>query len=99
VDRVETIAIDNDRQIAVRRLVEGDSDRTVVFCHPSPGSGLLDPDPEQTWSRGITLLAIDRAGYGASDRAAGEEMTVGGSANDLAHVLERVVDQPVSVVG
>jgi len=26
-------------------------------------------------------------------------MTVGGSANDLAHVLERVVDQPVSVVG
>jgi pimeloyl-ACP methyl ester carboxylesterase len=40
---------------------------TIVLCHPAPGSGAFDPGPATTWSRDVTLLAIDRPGYGRSD--------------------------------
>ena len=35
-------------------LAEGTTGRTVLLCHPDP----IDPDPEATWDRGVTLLWV-----------------------------------------
>jgi pimeloyl-ACP methyl ester carboxylesterase len=87
----------------VRRLAEGGTGRIVLFCHPAPGAGTFDPDPEQTSLRGITLLAVDRPGYGESDPVeAGEWATVRLAASDLAEVLDRldaVAAGPIGVAG
>jgi pimeloyl-ACP methyl ester carboxylesterase len=64
---VEMLPRGNGRRVAVHRLADGDTGRTVVPCHPVPGSAIFDPDPEQTYARGVTLLAVDRPGYGLSD--------------------------------
>lgn len=75
--------------MAVRRLAEGCSGRTVVLCHPAPGAGTFDPNPEQTALRDITLLGVDRPGYGDSDRLDPDEWaTVDRAAGDLAEVLD-----------
>jgi pimeloyl-ACP methyl ester carboxylesterase len=76
------------RRLGVHVLAEGASGRTVVLCHPAPGSGAFDPDPEQTRARGVTLVAVDRPGYGGSDPV-GEESwaTVAGAAADIVDVL------------
>lgn len=58
----------------VRVLVEGTVDRSVVLF----GSG-TDPDPELTWSRGVTLLAGD----GSGTPPAGPVAVVGWSAAGL----------------
>ena len=71
-----------------------------MLCHPAPGAGTFDPDPDQTWARGVTLLAVDRPGYGQSDPVpAGVWPTVGAAADDLAAVLDRVARAPVGVAG
>ncbi|MDN5934247.1 MAG: alpha/beta hydrolase, partial [Pseudonocardia sp.] len=41
----------------------------VLLCHPAPGSGAFDPDPEVT--AGVRLIAPDRPGYGGSDPVPG----------------------------
>ncbi len=97
---VELVERDGGRRVAVHRLAEGDTGRTVVLCHAAPGSGAFDPDPEQTWARGVTLLAVDRPGYGQSDPIPdGEWASVGGAADDLAAVIDRLGCGPVGVAG
>jgi pimeloyl-ACP methyl ester carboxylesterase len=39
----------------------------VLLLHCSPGSRLLDPDPDATRAAGVTLLTMDRPGYGRTD--------------------------------
>jgi pimeloyl-ACP methyl ester carboxylesterase len=77
---------------------EGTTGRTVVLCHPAPGSGAFDPDPEATWSRGVTLLSPDRPGYGSSDPS---PPGAGGfaAADDLAEALDRLGTGPVGLAG
>ena len=93
----------NGRQVAVHRLVEGTTGRTVVFCHPAPGAGTFDPDPSQTALRGITLLGVDRPGYGESDPLAPDDWaTVDRSAGDLGDVLDSLgaaASGPVGLAG
>jgi pimeloyl-ACP methyl ester carboxylesterase len=100
---IELIKVRGGRTVAVRRVADGGSGRTVVFCHPAPGAGTLDPDPEATHGRGITLLAVDRPGYGASEPVAdGEWATVASAADDVADVLDHLgggTGGPVGPVG
>ena len=78
----------------------GREHRLVVFCHCAPGAGLFDPDPVQTHARKVTLLAVDRPGYGRSDPvAAGEWATVASAADDIATVLDALGAGRVGVVG
>lgn len=98
--RVEMIELASGRRVALRRLVEGTGDRIVVLCHAAPGSGAFDPDPDATWRRGVTLLAVDRPGYGASEPMPnGAWATVSQAADDLAEVLQQVASGPVGVAG
>lgn len=97
---VDMVVRDGGRWVAVHRLADGDTGQTVVLCHPAPGAGTFDPVPEQTWARGMTLLAADRPGYGQSDPVpTGEWASVGAAADDVAVVLERAASGPVGVVG
>jgi pimeloyl-ACP methyl ester carboxylesterase len=61
---------------------------------------LFDPDPEHTHASDVTLLALDRPGYGRSDPvAAGTWATVQSAADDIAAVLDGVGAGRVGVVG
>ncbi len=99
----ETLTLDRDgRAVAVHVLARGSQDaRTVVLCHAAPGSGLLDPDPQETARRDLTLVAVDRPGYGGSDPVpAGSWSTVGDAADDVAAALEHLgLRGPVGAVG
>ena len=74
--------------------------RTVVFCHSAPGAGLFDPDPAETDARGVTLLSVDRPGYGRSDPVhhgpVGDGLVRGGRHRS---VLDTLDGGPVGVVG
>lgn len=98
---VESIVVRDGRRVAVRVLADGGADRTVVFCHPAPGAGTLDPDPEATHARGVRLIAVDRPGYGGSDPVSGDQWaTVDSAADDIADVLRRLdVAGPVGAAG
>src|SRR5262249_53681125 len=73
--------------------------RLVVFCHCAPGAGMFDPDPVQTHASNVTLLAVDRPGYGRSDRVGPNEWaTVDSAADDIASVLDSVGAGRVGVV-
>ena len=98
------------RKVAVHRLAEGKSTdptghtpahppRTIVFCHPAPGAGNFDPDPAETAKRDITLIALDRPGYGGSEMVKGDAWSsVDGCANDIAQVLQQMkIEAPGSV--
>jgi len=75
-------------------------ERLVVFCHCAPGAGVFDPDPVQTQARKVTLLSVDRPGYGRSDPvSAGEWATVGSAADDIAAVLDTLDVERVGVTG
>ncbi len=90
------------RTVAVHVLARGSAaGRTVVLCHAAPGSGLLDPDPAETARRDITLVAVDRPGYGGSDPVpAGSWSTVHDAAEDVAVALDHLgVTDPVGVAG
>jgi pimeloyl-ACP methyl ester carboxylesterase len=90
----------NGRRIAVHTLHIGASGKTVVFCHPAPGSGLIDPDPAITAGMDVTLLAVDRPGFGASDPVAPNQWaTVDSSADDIAFVLNELGIGTVGVAG
>jgi pimeloyl-ACP methyl ester carboxylesterase len=106
------IVLESGRRVAVHRtarrtawlaaegLDPGAEERVVVFCHCAPGAGMFDPDPVQTQSRGVTLLSVDRPGYGGSEPVtAGEWPTVGSAAGELAAVLDALGGERVGVVG
>ena len=96
---VEHLSLESGRRVAVHRVAEG-SGRTILFCHAAPGSGGFDPDPRETQARDITLLAVDRPGYGGSDPVGeGEWATVGAAADDLADVLRELGIDHVGVAG
>lgn len=88
-----------DRRVAVHEI-PGDGDRAVVMFHPAPGAGLFDPDPGQTAGRGVTLIEIDRPGYGDSDPLdTSRWATVSSAAEDAAAVLDERGLGSVGVVG
>lgn len=90
------------RTVAVHVLATGSPGaRVVVLCHAAPGSGLLDPDPAETARRDVTLVAVDRPGYGGSDPVPdGAWSTVDGAADDVAAALDRLgVQGPVGAAG
>jgi len=97
---LDVLVRNGSRRVVVHLLAEGDTGRTLVFCHPAPGAGGFDPQPEQTWARGVTLLGADRPGYGQSDAVAAPEWpSVGAAADDLAALLDRRGSGPVGVAG
>lgn len=97
---VERLAVSDGRHVAIHRLAEGTSGRTVVLCHPTPGSGAFDPAPAETTKRDITLLAVDRPGYGRSDPPLpGAWASVSAAADDLATVLDHESGGPLGIAG
>ncbi len=85
----EIFMLANGRAVALHRLTRGG--HPVVFCHPAPGAGNFDPDPRESAAQGVTLLASDRPGYGASDPAREYEWsTPANAADDIAEILERL---------
>lgn len=95
----ETITLTSGRPVSVHTVADGTTDRTVVLCHAAPGSGAFDPEPEQTFARGVTLIGVDRPGYGGSAPVIDQWATVASAADDLAEVIERRDTGPVGVAG
>jgi len=96
---MDLIGLRDGRRLAMHRPAEGTTGRTVVLCHPAPGSGAFDPDPEATWSRGVTLLSADRPGYGSSDLLPSGAGGFAAAADDLAEALDRLGTGPVGLAG
>lgn len=94
------VRVADGRGVGVHVTAGIDGGRTVVFCHGAPGSGAFDPDPEATTARGVTLIGIDRPGYGMSDPIALERWaTVANAADDVVTVLESMGTGPVGIAG
>jgi pimeloyl-ACP methyl ester carboxylesterase len=96
---MDLIGLRDGRRLAMHRLAEGTTGRTVVLCHAAPGSGVFDPDPEATWSRGVTLLSPDRPGYGSSDPPVFGAGGFPAAADDLAEALDHLDTGPVGLAG
>jgi pimeloyl-ACP methyl ester carboxylesterase len=71
--------------------------RPVLFLHRSPGSRLLDPDPDATEAAGVRLIAVDRPGYGGTSPVASP--TRAAAADDLEAVVAALGLDGVDVVG
>ncbi|MBV9791933.1 MAG: alpha/beta hydrolase [Chloroflexi bacterium] len=98
--QVDTIVREHGRRVAVYVVTKGDRERTVVFCHAAPGSAAFDPDPEQTRARGVTLLSLDRPGYGQSEPVSGADWaSVSAAADDMTAMLDQRGLGSVGVVG
>jgi pimeloyl-ACP methyl ester carboxylesterase len=96
----EMILLKSGRRIALHRLAEGNGQQIVVFCHAAPGAGNLDPNPEETKKRKITLISVDRPGYGESEPVGGDAWaSVAAAADDLVEVLQQLNIGQVGVVG
>ena len=98
------VAVGSGRCVAVYCLAKPATpvarERVVVLCHSAPGSGVFDPDPAQTRARNVTLLSVDRPGYGGSDVVTGGKWaTVASAADDIAAVLDSLGVPRVGVVG
>lgn len=97
--QVLDLRLADGRRLRLHRT-EGRADRTVVLCHPWPGSGDFDPDARQTSAREVTLLAPDRAGYGGSSPVAVDQWAgVERAADDLIEVLDELGLGPVGIAG
>lgn len=97
---VKELTRSGGRRLAIHRLSQSSSGRVVLFCHPAPGSGDFDPDPAETAASDVTLLGVDRPGYGRSDAmTAGLWASVSSAADDLAAVAETMAERPVGLVG
>jgi pimeloyl-ACP methyl ester carboxylesterase len=95
----EFVALEDGRTVAVHQRPRG-GDSVVLMFHPAPGAGLFDPDPEVTANRGVTLVEIDRPGYGDSDPLATDDWaTVASAADDAVAVLARRGYRSVGVAG
>jgi pimeloyl-ACP methyl ester carboxylesterase len=96
----EHVSVGPGRRVAVHRSAPLEDARVVVLCHPAPGAGLFDPDPEATRKRGVALISVDRPGYGGSDPVpAGRWATVGSAVDDLEAVLDAFDLSQVGVAG
>lgn len=96
----ETIEAPDGRRLALHQLVDGDRNKAVLFCHPVPGSGHLVPNEDETLKRRVSLYAIDRAGYAASDPLPpGHSASLDHAAADVAHVIKTVSEHPIGVLG
>jgi pimeloyl-ACP methyl ester carboxylesterase len=96
----EVIEVRDGRRVQVNVQDGAPGGPTVLFCHGAPGAGLLDPDPEATAARGVTLLGVDRPGYGGSEPLPnGTWPSVAGAADDAADVLDQLGYRQVGVVG
>lgn len=97
----ELVRVESGRVVAVRSAASAvPASRTVVFCHPAPGSGAFDPDPTETAARDVSLLGVDRPGYGLSEPVTGGVWaTVSSAADDIAQVLRRRGALPGGAVG
>ncbi|HEX6335512.1 MAG TPA: alpha/beta hydrolase [Jiangellaceae bacterium] len=95
----EFVAVEQGRTVAVHE-VRGGGDSVVLMFHPAPGAGPFDPDPDVTASRGVTLVQIDRPGYGGSAPMGVDDWaTVAAAADDAAAVLDRRGYRSVGVTG
>lgn len=91
--------LESRRRVAVHRTTPR-RERTVVLCHSAPGAGMFDPDPVETERSNVTLLSVDRPGYGGSDPVAGGQWaSVASAADDLAAVLDSLGVERVGVAG
>jgi len=96
----EDVALASGRRVRVHLIAGAPGARTVVFCHGAPGSGGFDPDPDATAARGVTLIGIDRPGYGGSDPMPADAWaSVDRAADDVAEVLDQMGTGPVGLVG
>lgn len=95
----DLVTLSSGRRVSVHIVADGTTDRTVVLCHAAPGSGAFDPAPEQTFARGVTLIGVDRPGYGGSEPVTDRWASVASAADDLAEVIERRGTGPVGVAG
>lgn len=94
------VLLRNGRRAAVHVTEGAASGRTVVFCHSAPGAGAFDPDPAATAARGVTLIGVDRPGYGGSDPMPDASWAdVGAVADDLAEILDQMGTGPVGLAG
>jgi pimeloyl-ACP methyl ester carboxylesterase len=102
------VVLGSGRRVALHRSAPGAvwhasrraRERVVVLCHSAPGGGLFDPDPAKTRARNVSLLSVDRPGYGRSDLVAnGAWATVASAADDLAAVLDSLDVRIAGVVG
>jgi pimeloyl-ACP methyl ester carboxylesterase len=95
----DLVTLSSGRRVSVHIVAGGTTDRTVVLCHAAPGSGAFDPEPEQTFARGVTLIGVDRPGYGGSEPVTDRWASVASAADDLAEVIEQRGTGPVGVAG
>jgi len=95
------VRLADGRDMAVYQTTAApDGARTVVLCHPAPGSGRLDPDPAKTAARSVRLLSVDRPGYGGSSPLPpGTWSTPARAAADLAAILDELGVPAVGVAG
>ena len=98
--------VESGRRVAIhltqtRALWPGAEDeRLVVVCHGAPGAGSFDPDPEHTSASNVTLMSVDRPGYGRSDPvSSGRWATVASAADDIAAALDALHVGRVGVAG
>jgi pimeloyl-ACP methyl ester carboxylesterase len=84
------------RRIGVAEFGSADGPVVVLF-HRSPGSRLLDPDPQATADAGVRLICFDRPGYGATDPVAAPSRAA--AADDLEAVVAALGLDDVAIVG
>ncbi|HEX6233871.1 MAG TPA: alpha/beta hydrolase [Jiangellaceae bacterium] len=95
----DVVAVDDGRLVAVHEI-PGHGDDVIVLFHPAPGAGAFDPNPKATAESGVTLIEIDRPGYGDSEpMASGHWATVAAAADDAAAVLDKRGYRSVGVAG
>lgn len=91
-----SIELADGRSLAYARW--GDPDGTpVVLLHGTPGSRLICPDEDATTAGAVSLLTIDRPGYGRSDPC--PDQTLLGFASDFAALAESLDLPSCPVVG
>lgn len=72
--------------------------KTVLYCHGTPGSGVdAQLFTASAQDLGLRIIAIDRPGYGHSDREPGRN--VASWAHDAQAVLDHLGIEKVAVVG
>ncbi len=73
-----------DRQVHYRRAGDGPS---LVLLHQSPQSSLEYVALMKEWGKQFTVIAPDTPGYGASDPAAGDDLTMADFADCVAEFI------------
>lgn len=85
------------RAIGVSGLGDPDSDRLVLFCHPSPGASGFDPDPTVTGAAGLRIVSLDRPGFGATEAASSSRFETW--VDDVAEFLGDIEQSALDATG